>query len=70
MRVRIKRLPQAGELDEYDLRRFREGEVFDVPAQLGMVLVIGGYAELAAAAPRAEAADFGFSPKRGSKQDL
>ena len=63
MRIRIKRLPQPGELDEFDLRRYRVGDVYDVTSQLAMILVVGGYAEPAPAFPSAEAADFGY-PKR------
>src|SRR5262245_8394845 len=64
LRVRIKQLPRPGELDEYDLHHLREGEVFEVTAQLGMLLVIGGYAELAPAFPISEAADGAYRPKR------
>jgi hypothetical protein len=63
LRVRIKRLPPPGELDEFDLRRFRVGDVYDVGSQLGTILVVAGYAEPAPAFPSAEAADFG-PPKR------
>ena len=45
MRIRIKRLPPPGEMEEYDLRRFRPGEVYDVPAQLASLLIISGHAE-------------------------
>jgi hypothetical protein len=68
LRVRIKRLPQPGEFDEYDLHLFREGEVFDVTAQLGMLLIVGGFAEVAAAFPRSEAADTGYGPPRSKKR--
>jgi hypothetical protein len=58
MRIRIKDLPKPGELEEYDLRRFRVGEVYDVPPQLASLLIVAGYAEVAARyAERAEAAD-------------
>ena len=64
MRIRITRLPQpGGELDEFDLRRFRVGDVYDVTSQLGVILIVAGYAEPAPAFPSAEAADFGY-PKR------
>ena len=59
----MKRLPQPGELDEFDLHRFRVGDVYDVTPQLGMILVVCGYAETAPAFPSAEAADFG-RPRR------
>ena len=68
MRIRITRLPQPGELDEFDLRRFRVGDVYDVTSQLGVILVIAGYAEPAPAFPSAEAADFG-RPRRFKDRD-
>jgi hypothetical protein len=55
IRVRITRLPKRGELDEFDLTRFRPGEVYEVPAHLGSVLILSGYAEFVP--PRAKAAD-------------
>ena len=46
MRVRIVRLPRVGELDELSLhRRFRVGEIYELPAQLAVTLMIAGYAE-------------------------
>jgi hypothetical protein len=69
VRIRITRLPQQGELDEFDLRRFRAGDVYDVTAQLGMILVVAGYAEPAPAFPSAEAADFGHSRRFKGRDD-
>jgi hypothetical protein len=58
LRIRISGLPDEGELDEFDLRRFRVGEVYDVPAQLASLLIVAGYAEaVVRRAERAEAAD-------------
>jgi hypothetical protein len=58
MRIRITSLPKAGDLEEFDLRRFRVGDVYDVPPQLASLLIVAGYAEMAAWRPgRAEAAD-------------
>jgi hypothetical protein len=58
MRIRIKDLPRPGELEEFDLRRFRVGEVYDVPPQLASLLIVAGYAEAAARrAERVAAAD-------------
>jgi hypothetical protein len=68
VRIRITQLPQPGELDEFDLRRFRVGEAYDVTPQLGIILVVGGYAEPASTFGRAEAADFG-GPRRSTDQD-
>jgi hypothetical protein len=46
MRVRIVRLPRIGEFDELNLhRRFKIGEVYELPAQLAVTLMIAGYAE-------------------------
>ncbi|MCC7415669.1 MAG: hypothetical protein IT176_00900 [Acidobacteria bacterium] len=45
MAVRIKSLPQAGEMDEYDLRRYQPGEVYDVSSRLAWLLVLSGHAE-------------------------
>ena len=67
-RVRIKQLPLPGELDEFDLRRFRVGDTYEVTLQLGMILVVGGYAEPAPTFGRAEAADFA-RPKRFTEQN-
>ena len=58
MRIRINGLPKAGDLEEFDLRRFRVGEIYDVPPQLASLLIVAGYAEaVARRAERAEAAD-------------
>ena len=56
-RIRITALPKAAEFDEYDVRRFRVGETYEVPARLGSLLILGGYAESAGPTIRAEAAD-------------
>lgn len=45
IRVRIKALPARGEMDEYDLRRFRVGDVYDVASHLASLLILSGYAE-------------------------
>ena len=58
MRIRIKSLPKPGELEEFDLRRFRIGEAYDVLPQLASLLIVAGYADnVARRADRAEAAD-------------
>ena len=68
MRISIKRLPEDGEFEEFDLRRFRVGDVYDVTAQFGLLLVVAGYAESAPAFDRAEAADHSrrSTPRRTS----
>jgi hypothetical protein len=46
-------------MDEYDLRRYRTGEVYDVPAHLASLLILSGHAEpVASRFPQAEAADY------------
>ena len=61
-------LPPPGEFDEFDLRRYRVGEVYELPLRLATLLIIGGYAETAGRTVQAEAADFGMPrfprPKR------
>ena len=57
MRLRLIALPRRGELDEFDLRRFHVGEVYDFPPQLGSILLIGRYAELDTPLERDTAAD-------------
>jgi hypothetical protein len=69
MRIRFLSLPRDGDFDEFDLRRFRAGEVYDVSTQLASLLIIAGYAELVSHGHQiAEAADFGTirfpKPKR------
>jgi hypothetical protein len=59
MRIRINSLPTDGEFDEFDLRRFRVGEVYDVRTQLASLLIIAGYAQMVSnPSMRAEAADY------------
>ena len=60
LRIRLKALPEPGEFDEFNLKHFRVGGVFLVPARLASMLIIAGYAEMVDDHPaRAEAADFG-----------
>ena len=58
MRIRILTLPRGGDFEEFDLRRYRAGEVYDVSTQLASFLIIAGYAEAVGGLPQAEAADF------------
>ena len=65
LRIRVKALPPRGDFDEFDLRHFRVGGIFVVPARLASMLIISGYAEMIEDTPRlAEAAD---RPSRGPK---
>jgi len=46
-------------MDEYDLKRFRPGDVYDVPSHLASLLIISGHAEPVAGWFQAsEAADY------------
>jgi hypothetical protein len=57
-RVRIIAPPKAKDFDEYDMRRFEVGQVYEVSARLASLLVLGGYAEhVTSGVVRAEAAD-------------
>lgn len=59
LRIRFIGLPRAGDFDEFDLRRFHVGEIYDVSTQLAMMLIIAGYAELVSGGHQIpEAADF------------
>jgi len=62
-RIRITAAPKSSEFDEYDVRRFRVGEVYEVPARLASLLILGGYAESTGSFARAEAADWNKKPK-------
>jgi hypothetical protein len=67
LRIRVRRLPTAGEFDEFDLDYLRLGQTFVVPSQLASMLILAGIAELMDNHPAtAEAADFGHPlfPKR------
>jgi hypothetical protein len=59
LRIRLRRLPPPGELDEFDLRLYRVGGTYELPMRLASLLILGGYAERAGTAIQAEAADFG-----------
>ena len=59
LRIRLIAVPDPSLFDEYDLRRFRVGETYEVPIRLASLLILSGYAESAAAPLTAEAADFG-----------
>ena len=61
MRIRFLAIPKDGDFDEFDLRRFRTGEIYEVPTQLSSMLIIAGYAELVSSGDQiAEAADVGY----------
>jgi hypothetical protein len=57
LRVRLLGLPKPGELDEFDFRLFRVGEIYDLTPNLASILLICGYAELAPPLSLSNAAD-------------
>lgn len=69
MRIRLTALPLDADFDEFDLRRFRVGEVYNVPTRLASLLIIAGYAELLNGGHQiSEAADFGHIRFRRAKK--
>lgn len=54
---------------EYDVQRFRVGDVYEVPVRLGTLLILAGFAVNASGAvlPASEAADFS-GPKHRRKK--
>jgi hypothetical protein len=46
VRIRLIRLPNAGEVGDFDFRRFRAGEIYDVSPNFASALLISGCAEL------------------------
>ena len=66
-RIRITAQPKPTEFDEYDVRRFRVGETYEVPARLASLLILGGYAETTGPLARAEAADWNDPQDRKPK---
>lgn len=63
MRIRLTALPPPGELDEFDFRRYRVGEIYDLPPHFASILLIARYAELAPPLRRDTAADSGRSKR-------
>ena len=45
MRVRLIAFPKPRELDEFDFRQFRIGQVYDLPPHFASLLLIIGCAE-------------------------
>jgi hypothetical protein len=50
-------------MDEYDLHRFRPGDVYDVPSNLASLLILSGHAEPVSPLQPAAAADYNRSRK-------
>jgi len=58
LKIRITAVPRQDTFDEYDVRRFRVGQTYEVPVRLAALLIISGYAENAGGlGTLAEAAD-------------
>jgi len=67
LRIRVRRLPTAGEFEGYSFDYFRVGQVYLLPSRLASMLILSGIADLVESrTDRAEAADRGHSrsPKR------
>jgi hypothetical protein len=67
LRIRILGVPRQEVFDEFDVRRFRVGETYEIPVRLASLLIIAGYAESAGGVTTpSEAADFSSPriPKR------
>jgi hypothetical protein len=60
VRIRITSLPDAHQFDEYDVRRYRVGEIYEFPVRLATLLILAGCAEELGdeVFPLTEAADF------------
>ena len=59
MRIRIVATPREDLFDEYDVKRFRVGQIYQVPVRLASLLILAGFAESAGGTTlHAEAADF------------
>jgi hypothetical protein len=70
LRIRIVAPPDLDAFAEYDVERFRVGDVYEVPVRLATLLIISGYAVSAAGIgiPAAEAADFSSTKVRLKKK--
>jgi hypothetical protein len=69
LRIRITAPIDLDAFAEYDVQRFRVGDVYEVPIHLGSLLIIAGFAVSAdGVVPATEAADFSrakvFSEKK------
>jgi len=69
MRIRILLPPDPDLFAEYDVQRFRVGDIYEVPVRLATLLIIAGYAKsVGSTIPAAEAADFSSPrPPRSKK---
>jgi hypothetical protein len=70
LRVRITAVPDSDMFAEYDVQRFRVGDVYELPVRLATLLMISGYAESAVGVvlPATEAADFSGRKPRPKKK--
>lgn len=44
MRVRIKKLPQSGSIEDIDVTRLAVGKTYDLGPRLAELLIVSGYA--------------------------
>ena len=70
LRIRITAAPDLDMFAEYDVQRFRVGDVYEVPIRLATLLIIAGYAVSVSGnpVPAAEAADFSSPRPRPKKR--
>jgi hypothetical protein len=70
LRIRITSPIDLDAFAEYDVQRFRVGDVYEVPIRLASLLIIAGFATSAdgVAVPAAEAADFSASKVSSEKK--
>ena len=70
LRIRITSSIDLDAFAEYDVQRFRVGDVYDVPVHLASLLIISGFAVSAdgLALPASEAADFSRSKVTAEKK--
>jgi hypothetical protein len=67
LRVRILSIPSSSDFDEFDLSRYRVGQIYELSLRLATLLIIDGYAEAVGARVQSEAADFGQPPRAPKK---
>jgi hypothetical protein len=71
LRIRITAPIDLDAFAEYDVQRFRVGDVYEVPIHLGSLLIIAGFAASAdGAVPATEAADFSRAKLPSEKGNL
>jgi len=64
LRIRITATPDPNLFDEFDVRRFRVGEVYEIPIRQASLLILSGFAETTSGTAVAEAADSAVRPPK------